>query len=74
MIGTGGFVGQRNLTPNRIVRQARRQRIILETSAEGIIVTDAKGTIETTVLVAVAGYTLWISQGHLREELVHFLG
>ena len=34
----------------------------------------AKGTIETTVLVAVAGYTLWISQGHLREELVHFLG
>ncbi len=28
-----------------------------------------RGTAETVALVAVAAYTLWISQGHLRDEL-----
>lgn len=28
-----------------------------------------RGTAETTALFAVATYTLWISQGHLRDEL-----
>ena len=39
--------------------KARRQRIILETSAEGIIVTDAQGTIETFNRAAerIFGYT-----------------
>ncbi|MHA1567726.1 MAG: hypothetical protein ACTSX7_20630 [Alphaproteobacteria bacterium] len=28
-----------------------------------------RGTAETTALIAVAAYTLWISQGHLLDEL-----
>ncbi len=30
-----------------------------------------RGVIETAAYVAVAGYTFWISLGHLLEELAH---
>lgn len=52
--------------------QARRQRIILETSAEGIIVTDAFGTIETFNGAAerIFGYTTEEVMGHNVNKLV----
>ncbi len=33
-----------------------------------------RGAIESAALIAIAGYTLWISQGHLFDELAAIVG